>query len=159
MLVLLYLAAIVAANLSVAKFGPEASIVNAFLLIGLDLTTRDRLHDKWQKRRLPKMAALIVAGSTLSYILNRNAGPIALASMAAFGAAAIVDATIYHLARRFAWLERVIASNTAGAGVDSIVFPYLAFGGFLWPIVFGQFTAKVAGGTLWALVLNRKEKA
>jgi hypothetical protein len=36
----LYLAAIVAANLAVAHFGPGSSIPIAFLLVGLDLTTR-----------------------------------------------------------------------------------------------------------------------
>ena len=40
----LYLVAIIAANLLVAKFGPAISIVNAFLFIGLDLTARDKLH-------------------------------------------------------------------------------------------------------------------
>lgn len=35
-LIALYLAAIVLANLSVAYFGPAVSIVNSFLFIGLD---------------------------------------------------------------------------------------------------------------------------
>jgi hypothetical protein len=46
-LVSLYLTAIVAANLLTARFGPTASIYNAFALIGLDLITRDRLADFW----------------------------------------------------------------------------------------------------------------
>lgn len=50
--VLVYLIAIVAANLSVAYFGPQATIVNAFLLIGLDLSTRDKLHELWRNDRL-----------------------------------------------------------------------------------------------------------
>ena len=60
MIVALYLAAVVAANLSVAAFGPAASIVNAFLFVGLDLTARDRLHDSWRGRQLwPRMALLM----------------------------------------------------------------------------------------------------
>ena len=47
MIVLMYLAAIVAANLTVSAFGPTWSIVNALLFVGLDLTTRDKLHDAW----------------------------------------------------------------------------------------------------------------
>lgn len=43
--VIMYLVAIVLANLTVAAFGPRMVIVNAFLFIGLDLTARDRLHD------------------------------------------------------------------------------------------------------------------
>jgi queuosine precursor transporter len=65
--VVLYLAAIVAANLTVAAFGPGVSVVNAFLLIGLDLTVRDRLHDAWEGRELwLRMAVLIATGGAIS---------------------------------------------------------------------------------------------
>ena len=50
--VVLYLFAIVAANLLVARFGPSVTIINAFLFIGLDLTTRDGLHEAWGKSGL-----------------------------------------------------------------------------------------------------------
>lgn len=148
-----YLAAIVAANLSVTAFGPAVSVVNAFVFIGLDLTSRDALHDRWggDWRR---MAALIMAGSALSAVLNINALPNAVASCVAFGAAGIVDWLVYR--RLFAaprW-ARVNGSNLFSAAVDSIVFPALAFGfPLLWPVVIGQFVAKVAGGALWSIVL------
>jgi queuosine precursor transporter len=153
----LYLGAIVAANLSVAYFGPSASIVNAFLFIGLDLSSRDNLHDAWGGRGLWwKMGALILAGSALSFALNRNAGPIALASLAAFAASATVDAVAYQLLKGKARLLRVNGSNILGAVVDSVIFPVLAFG---WPpmiaIMTGQFIAKVAGGFIWSLILRR----
>lgn len=151
----LFLAAIVAANLSIAHFGPEASLVNAFLFIGLDLTCRDRLHDLFDGHRVVGMGALIVAGSALSYALNADAGPIALASCAAFGLAAIADAAVYQLRRKAPWFQRANESNLAGSAVDSLVFPALAFPGpLMWAIVFGQFTAKVAGGFVWSLVLK-----
>lgn len=153
-LVGLYLGAIVAANLITTHYGPSASIYNAFFLIGLDLTTRDALHDFWGKRRWPKLAALILAGSLLSYLVNQDAADIAKASCFAFAAAGAVDALVYHLARKREWLERVNLSNIAGAAVDSIVFPTIAFHGVLWGITFGQFTAKVAGGVLWAMLLT-----
>lgn len=93
MYIVLYLLAIVLANISVARFGPSVAIVNAFLFIGLDLTARDKLHETWRGNGLLwKMAMLIAAGSVLSWVLNRNAGPIALASFVAFAAAASVDA-------------------------------------------------------------------
>lgn len=156
MYVTLYLAAIVLANLTVAALGPSMTIVNAFLFIGLDLTARDRLHDAWHGRGLlPKMAALIAAGSLLSWLLNRNAGKIALASFVAFAAAATVDALVYHLLGRYPRWMRVNGSNVLSAAVDSLVFPTLAFGAFLWPIVLGQFLAKVLGGFVWSLVLFR----
>lgn len=150
----LYLAAAVAANISVAYFGPSVTIINAFLFIGLDLTTRDRLHDAWGGRCLwPKMFALIAAGSVLSYLLNRNAGPIALASFVAFGASGIVDAIVYQFLHNRAWMVRVNGSNIFSALADSIIFPTLAFGAFLPLIVLGQFCAKVLGGFAWAAVI------
>lgn len=155
--VLMYLAAIIAANLTVAMWGPSMTIVNAFLFIGLDLTARDKLHDTWHGRMLwPKMAALIAAGSLLSWAINRDAGQIALASFVAFALAGAVDAGAYHLLRHRAWWQRVNGSNVLSAAVDSIVFPSLAFGAFLPLIVLGQFAAKVAGGALWSLFLGAK---
>ncbi|MCB8954648.1 MAG: VUT family protein [Ardenticatenales bacterium] len=157
--VLLYLSAIVLANLSVAAFGPGVTIVNAFLFIGLDLTARDRLHDAWRGNQLlPKMAGLIAAGSLLSWLLNRNAGPIALASFAAFAAAASVDALVYQWLDRYPRWLRVNGSNVPSAAVDSLVFPTLAFGSFLWPIVLGQFLAKTGGGFVWSLILHWAEQ-
>ena len=154
-LVVLYLAAIVAANLIIARLGPQATVVTAFLLIGLDITARDRLHEAWQGRRLwPKMAALIAAGSLLSWLLNRNAGPIALASFVAFAASSVADTLTYHVLRHRAWMVKVNGSNVVSAAVDSLVFPTLAFGMLLPLVVFGQFVAKVAGGALWAAVLR-----
>jgi hypothetical protein len=152
----LYLLVIVLANLSVVQFGPSISIVNAFLFIGLDLTARDKLHDTWHNNNLwPKMFALIATGSLLSWFLNRNAGPIALASFAAFASAATIDALIYQMLHTYPRWLRVNGSNVPSAAVDSVVFPALAFGfPLLWPIMLGQFVAKVAGGFVWSLVIH-----
>lgn len=133
------------------------TVVNALVFIGLDLTTRDRLHDAWRGRSLwPRMAALIAAGSLLSWLLNRDAGPIAVASFVAFGAAGAVDALAYHVLRERVYLLRVNGSNVLSAAIDSIIFPTLAFGGLLPVIVLGQFAAKVLGGGLWSLVLRQR---
>jgi hypothetical protein len=155
-LVAVYLAAIVAANLLAAEFGPAITIWNAFFLIGLDLTTRDRLHDRWDGRQLAlRMAGLIAAGGLISWVINRDAGPIALASVVAFTLAATCDALVYYRFRERPWLERANASNVVGAAVDSVVFPWLAFGALLPWVTLGQFLAKVGGGFLWSLVLRR----
>lgn len=152
----LYLAAIILANLTVAAFGPPATIPVAFVLIAFDLTTRDELHRRWEHDGLfPKMLLLIAAGGLLSYVASPASGTIALASCVAFLASSAVDATAYHLLRSRPWWQRVNGSNVFGALTDSLVFPYLAFGGWLWPIVAGQFAAKVAGGAMWAAVLRR----
>lgn len=155
--VILYLLAAAAANLTIAQFGPGLAIVVGFLFVGLDLTARDKLHDAWGGRGLYwKMPALILAGGLLSYAINRNAGPIALASLAAFGAAGLVDALAYQLLGRQRYLVRANGSNVPAALVDSLVFPTIAFGGFLPGIVAGQFLAKALGGFVWSLALGRQ---
>lgn len=130
--------------------------INAFLFIGLDITTRDRLHDAWQRRGLWwKMATLIAVGSVLSWAVNRNAGRIAVASFVAFAVSSTVDALVYGGLGKRPRLQRVNWSNLFSAATDSVIFPSLAFG---WPpdlgIVYGQFTAKVAGGLFWSLVVR-----
>lgn len=150
----IYLLAVIVANLTVSFFGPQSAVIVAFLLIGLDLTLRDRLHDAWNGRYLwPKMLALIAAGSLLSWLVNRSAQQVAVASLVAFAVAGTADAVVYHLlGGRKRWL-RVNGSNLAGAALDSLIFPWLAFGAFLWPIVLGQFLAKTVGGLLWSVVI------
>lgn len=159
-LVGLYLAAIVVANLTVAAFGPSVAVVNAFVLISLDLTTRDRLHELWHGRRLwLKMALLIAAGSMLSYLLNRAAGRIALASFAAFAVSETADALVYSRLERQPWGVRTNGSNLASAALDSLIFPYMAFSSFLPWITLGQFAAKVLGGAVWAFALGFMRRA
>lgn len=149
--VFVYAAAMTLANLSVATWGPWVSPINAFVLIGLDLALRDWLHVRlkaWQ------MGALIASTGLLTYALNPAAGMIAVASACAFSAAALVDwATFARL--RGSWLFRANGSNVAGAAVDSLIFPTLAFGALMPHIVALQFVAKVAGGAMWAALLAR----
>ncbi len=151
--VLVYATAMILANLSVATFGPSVTPVNAFVLIGLDLTMRDWLHVRikpWQ------MAALIALTGLLTYALNPAAGKIAVASACAFSAAALVDwATFTRL--RGSWVYRANGSNVAGAAVDSLIFPTLAFGALMPQIVLAQFLAKIAGGAIWTWIFNRSK--
>lgn len=153
-----YLFAIVAANLLVATFGPAVVIPNSLVLIALDLVARDRLHEAWQGRALwPRMFALIAAGGLLSFALNASAGPIAVASCAAFASAGLADASVYHLCRRLPWLQRANLSNLAGAALDSAVFILLAFGPAAWPLIPAQLLAKVVGGLVWSILLQPRK--
>ena len=78
--VILYLAAIVIANILILLYNPEtvsmplalmAETGISFFLIGLDLSVRDKLHDYWENRHLwPKMVSLIVSGSLITIIFN-----------------------------------------------------------------------------------------
>ena len=126
------------------------------MFIGLDLTTRDGLHDAWGKRGLWwRMLLLIGTGSMISYALNRNAGQIALASFVAFAAAGLVDAIVYQILRKQAWMIKVNGSNILAAVTDSVLFPTIAFGGFMPLVTVGQFAAKIGGGFIWSLLLQR----
>ena len=152
-----YLISIVVANLLVSYFGPKAAIFIAFLFIGLDLSIRDQLHDSWNKQNLVlKMALLIGSGSLITVILNYQAMQIAIASSAAFGVAAIGDAIVYHTLKQRDFFIRSNGSNLAGAALDSMIFPVIAFGWPpMWFIVIGQFAAKVIGGMFWSLLLEK----
>lgn len=149
--VFIYVLAMVAANFIVATFGPAVSPILAFVFIGLDLALRDWLQVRITR---PAMAGLIAGAALLSWALNPAAGQIAVASAVAFAAAALTDWWVFTRVRG-SWLVRANVSNTAGAAVDSLVFPTLAFGALMPEIVLLQFLAKTAGGALWSRLLSR----
>lgn len=152
--ILAYAAAMIGANLLVATFGPAVSPINAFFLIGLDLALRDWLHVRLKPSQ---MLALILSTGALTYGLNPAASVIAVASAVSFSAAALVDwATFARL--RGSWAVRANGSNVAGAAVDSLLFPTIAFGALMPQIVLMQFLAKIVGGALWTSVLRRSAR-
>lgn len=152
----IYIAALVAANLLVAWLGVWFSLVNAFVLIGLDLSLRDKLHDLWEGEKLPiKMGGLIATASIVSYAINPATGMIAFASLAAFSLSMVADAFVYQYLKDKEWMIRVNGSNIAGSAVDSVVFPTIAFGGLMLEIVALQFIAKVGGGYIWSRIFKR----
>ena len=154
--VLTFLISIVLANLSVAYFGSPSIIFNAFILIGLDLSLRDKLHETWHNKGLAwKMTALVVASGIVTYLLNQGAGKIAIASVIAFCGSMIVDAIVYQVLIRKSKLVKMNGSNLFSAAVDSILFPTIAFGVFMPWIILGQFAAKVGGGFIWSVILTR----
>lgn len=148
----IYAVAMTIANLAVAAFGPAITPLNAFVLIGLDLTLRDWLH---VRLRAWQMGLLIVSTGALTFLLNPAAGMIAVASATSFTAAALVDWAVFTRITG-TWMRRANGSNLASAAVDSLLFPTIAFGALMPGIVIAQFAAKVAGGALWAWLLGRK---
>ena len=152
----IYIAALVAANLLVAWLGVWFSLVNAFVLIGLDLSLRDKLHDLWEGEKLPiKMGGLIATASIVSYTINPATGMIAFASLAAFSLSMVADTLVYRYLKDKEWMIRANGSNIAGSAVDSVVFPTIAFGGLMLEIVALQFIAKVSGGYIWSRIFKR----
>ena len=153
-----YIAALVAANLLVAWLGPWFSLVNALVLIGLDLSLRDKIHDLWEGDNLAlKMGGLIATASVVSYAINPATGMIAFASLAAFSLSMVADSVAYQYLKGKDWIVRANGSNIAGSAVDSLVFPTIAFGGLMIEIVLLQFLAKVAGGFVWSYLLKKYE--
>lgn len=149
-LIAIYIAAMVTANLLVWWLGPWFSPINAFVLIGLDLTLRDVMHDRFTRWQL---AGVILAGGAITWLVNPAARWIAIASATAFVAAALADWAVYAMLRSRHWLVRSNGSNVVGAAVDSVLFPTIAFGAFMPAIIGLQFLAKVGGGALWSFVM------
>lgn len=150
-LVAIYIAAMVVANTLVWWLGPWWSPFNSFLLIGLDLTLRDVMHERFTRWQL---AGVIVVGGLITWVVNPGAAHIAIASATAFIFAAMADWAVYTMLRDRPWLVRSNGSNVVGAAVDSVIFPTLAFGSFMPLIIALQFAAKVGGGAVWSLVMR-----
>ena len=146
-----YIGAICMANYLVFLFGPWWSLVNSFALIGLDFVLRDRLHERLG---LWWVSALALAAGAISYLLNPAGGMIALASCVSFMLAALGDGVVYQAMLRKPWPVKSNASNAVAAGIDSLIFPLIAFGGLMPHIVIGQFVAKLGGGFVWSLMLG-----
>ena len=151
---IIYIFALVAANLLVATIGPWFSVVNSFVLIGLDLTLRDKLHDKWNGNPI-KIGGLIVIAGAVSYLLNPASGQIAIASVVAFTLSMVADSFVYQKLKEKSWEKRTTGSNLAGAAVDSLTFPTIAFGGLMPEIVAMQFASKVIGGFIWSKLIQK----
>lgn len=150
-LAFVYVAALVAANILVWVFGPDSSPFIAFGLIGLDLSLRDRLHDRWG---IVNCMGLVLLAAAVSFAISPAAGRIAAASFLAFFISGMADTLAYEALRRRSPLVRMNGSNVAGALVDSIIFPTVAFGGFDPAIVATMFAAKLVGGAVWAWLLR-----
>lgn len=153
-LIAVYVAAMVTANTLVWWLGPWFSPVNSFLLIGLDLTLRDMMQERFNKWQL---AGVILVGGAITWAVNPAAKHIAIASAVAFLVSAVADWATYNALRSKPWLVRSNGSNVVGAAVDSVIFPTLAFGSFLPHIIALQFAAKVAGGAVWSFIVKPRQ--
>jgi hypothetical protein len=154
--VLVFLVSVVIANLTIGWLGPKATPFVAFVLIGLDLSMRDKIHEAWHGDKLwLKMAGLIAASGVITYLLNRNAGMIALGSVVAFMAAMGSDALVYEALFHKKRIMKMNASNVVSAAVDTILFVWIAFGVFMWKIMILQYLAKTLGGLVWSVILNK----
>ena len=138
-----FLACIIAANyvtteLGMIPVGFGLVATAGTYLAGLTFVLRDSLQDAAGKRWT---LAAIAAGAALSFLVSDPF--IALASAVAFGLSEIADLAVYTPLRKRGYIRAAIASNIAGAIVDTIAFLWIA--GF--PIadaIAGQLVGKLA---------------
>lgn len=145
---LLFVSCVVVANYAVSHWGaaptfpggPHTVTIlgltapSAVLVVGVSFTMRDLAQQalgKWW------VFAGIIIGAALSAILA-SAG-LAIASMVGFAASELLDLGVYSpLAEREHWMSALVASNTVGSAIDSLLFLWIAFGWssldlFFWP--------------------------
>lgn len=160
LLALVYLGAIVAANLLITALGPAWVIPVGLVLIGLDLAVRDKLHDRTSGRDLVVLMGLLIAtGGAISYALNADAGRVAVASSVAFTLGALVDAVAYQLLKaRRPWVRSAASSAPAGL-VDSAAFLIILTGGLPIVLIITQAVAKALGAAAWARLLYPPARA
>ena len=156
-IVTLFITVMAGANLVIAAYGPWLLPVTAFVSVGIVLVTRDFLHDTWRTRGhkiWPRMLAMIGTAALLSYLVNDDAGRVALASVAALIGSTVTETAVFQLLFRRRWLVRSNGSNIVGAFADSTIFPLVAFGiggvdGLLL-LILTQTVTKTAGGLFWS---------
>lgn len=153
--VVVYLVVAVVANVIVSMFGRWMLPLTAFALIPFELTSRDLLHNQWERggRLWSRIALLVLSGSALSFLFASPA--VCFASAIAFGSAAVADSVAYAFLRGQPTAQRMNGSNMVSALVDSFVFPLVAFGVFDFDVFMFQAIAKIVGGGVWVWALSR----
>lgn len=121
----LFVGCIVAANAMTQRWGlthlGPLTVPAGTIAAGLCLLARDAVQDTAGRRWV---LALILAGAALSGWLST--AQLAIASGVAFAVSELADMAIYTPLRRRSWWAAALASNTVGAGVDSVIFLWLA---------------------------------
>lgn len=151
MLILVYILSVTLANLSAATFGIWATPFNAFLLIGLEITSRDVLHSRITK---PQMFGVITVAGVLSFLININTTMIAVASLISVSVACLLDYYVFGKVKG-GWWKKSNTSNVFSSLADSVLFPTIAFGVLSIPVILAQFTLKVIGGLFWSTLFVR----
>lgn len=146
-----YAAAIYGANHLTAHYGlvhvaPGLLATAGTFAAGAALLLRDAVHDTMGR---VWVLAGIAAGALLTFATSPA---LAVASAAAFLAAELADMAVYSPMRSRGWARAVLASNTAGAVVDTLLFLWLAGFPITAAAVGGQMVGKLAWATLLPVV-------
>lgn len=149
-----YTATIVAANVLTARYGlvpvlPGLLVTAGTYSAGLALLARDVVQDV--AGRTAAVGA-IAGGALVSWWLT-DSPELALASGVAFTVGELADLLVYTPLRARSWARAVLASNTVGAVLDSVVFLALAPFPLTVAAVTGQTIGKVAYATVVPVLL------
>jgi hypothetical protein len=143
-----YIAAIVAANWLTTRYGlipvaPGMLTTAGTFAAGAALLLRDIVQDTAGRAWV---LAGIAAGATLTWATSPA---LAVASATAFLIAECADMAVYTPLRNRGWARAVLASNTVGAIVDTLLFLTLA--GF--PVTVATVGGQLVGKLAWATLL------
>ena len=141
-----FVGCVIASNIATSAFGLipvgfGATATAGTLFAGLSFSVRDALHEAAGGRRL--VVSAIVVGAVASAVAA--GGRLAVASGVAFLVSELTDAAVYEPLRHRNRVAAIVASNTVGAAVDSVLF--LAMAGFPLSATPGQMIGKT-----WATV-------
>jgi queuosine precursor transporter len=155
----IYLIAFVLANLIVLYFGSIGLIFTALFLIPFDFVMRCIFHETWKGIELIlKLGLIVIAASLITFVINRNAINIAIASSVGFILAQIFAGIFYQFFIKKSFFIKVNGSDAIGILIDSLAFQLIAFGIINYNILVGQFLLKLIGGLFWYWVIFKKIK-
>jgi queuosine precursor transporter len=155
----IYLVAFVLANLIVLYFGSIGLIFTALFLIPFDFVMRCIFHETWKGIELIlKLGLIVIAASLITFVINRNAINIAIASSVGFILAQIFAGIFYQFFIKKSFFIKVNGSDAIGILIDSLAFQLIAFGIINYNILVGQFLLKLIGGLFWYWVIFKKIK-
>jgi hypothetical protein len=152
--IIIYMMAVILANLLVLWFGKYGLLLSSSLLIPFDFVMRCYFHERWKGFTLIlNLGLLITTAALATYLVNRDTLHIALGSVSGFIVANIIAGLVYQSLINKPPLYKVNGSDLAAVAVDSVIFQAVAFGEFDPLIMFGQTTIKFLGGLLWYWIL------
>lgn len=154
LLILVYLSVFTLANFLVYWFGPKGLVFTSLLLIPFDFVVRCYFHENWKgKQLLIRLTFIVIAASTITFLINKEALNIALGSATGFFAAQLFSGLLYQYLITKRSIIKVNLSDLAAITADSIVFQLVAFQHFNYQIILSQLFLKIIGGLFWYFIL------
>lgn len=156
--IIVYIIAVVFANLLVHWLGAWGLLASSFFLIPFDFVMRAYFQEQWRGRKLYfNLGGLILSASVATYLINYQTQNIAIASAVGFIVANIAATFVYQKLIASKYLLKINTSDFVAIVVDSVVFQLIAFGIFDWRVALGQTVIKFLGGLLWYYILFHKK--